>query len=62
MNSSEDNIDSLCETLERITPQDCYCPSIQYLVCAVEVWEANIEELERRLRHIQQEIENLRLR
>ena len=60
MNGSEENISSLCETLEQITPQDCYCPSIHYLVCAVEVWEANIKQLEERLQHIQQEIENLR--
>lgn len=59
MNNSEDNINSLGKTLEQITPLDCYCPSIHYLVCAVEVWEANIEQLEKRLRHIQQEIENL---
>ena len=58
--SSEENINSLCQTLEQITLQDCYCPSIHYLVCAVEVWEANIEQLEKRLQHIQQEIENLR--
>ena len=58
MNSNEDNKNSLCKSLEQIIPHNC-CPSIQYLIHTVEDFDAIINDLEKRLQHIQQEIKNL---
>ena len=61
MNSNEDNKNSLCKTLEQIISPNYCCPSIQYLIHTVKDYDAIMNDLEKRLQHIQQEIKYLQL-
>lgn len=59
MHSNTQNQDSLCDLVREILPEHSCYNSIQQLLLSFEQLESNLQNLEKRLRQVQQEVEIL---